>query len=365
MAEPGKDHYHELGLQPDASVDEIRSAYRRLAKKYHPDRHHGDPKATERFQRIGEAYRVLSDRGRRMEYHRRAGIRIQWRAAETATRRAAKKKTAVRFADVLKRALKTGLGTFARDLGAQPAAGGDVNAELSLDTLELATGGEHTIVVQRSQPCRVCGGTGAGRPGRDGECARCLGLGEIPTSRGGKTVFVPCPDCGGTGAVSHGRCSACDGRGAVVTRVEVPVTVPPGSRGGHVIVLAGKGHAGTHGGKHGALRVRLVEVEHPAVRRDGDNLEVAVEVDVLQAFAGGEVSVPTPDGVHRLTLDPGAPAGRSYRLRGRGVSRRNGFRGDVIVRVRTRIRERIDRDARELLRKLASLPGWKVDGEDT
>ena len=347
-------YYEELGVQPDASSEEIREAYRRLAKKYHPDTNRGDKVAEERFKRIGEAYRVLSDPAKRIVYHKKEEVR-------TKARSAAKSKSTTQFSDLFKKVFRGGFGAEGEEETAQvPRRGKDQQITLELDTLELAAGVKKTIQVKRDVTCTVCGGTGL-KPGYEaGQCTVCKGLGEVPTSRGGKTVFVSCPNCKGSGKVAKEPCLHCGGRSVQKGSVKITVDVPAGTASDAVLTIRGQGNAGLYGGKPGDLKVQIHESTHAYFSTEGSNLVYELPLTLLEALAGTEVEIPTRDGKVKLTLTPGLNPDKPLRIKGKGVEKEGGGYGDLLVRIRYVIPDRLGDRARKILEELVKLPEWKV-----
>ncbi|HEX04190.1 MAG TPA: J domain-containing protein [Bacteroidetes bacterium] len=362
---PGKkhDYYAELGVQPDASQDDIRSAYRSLAKKYHPDLHHGDSRAKRRFQKIGEAYRTLSDPESRMKYHSSQGMPLREKAERQASRAPDMSKEGETFGVILKRAFKAGMGILSRDGSdkPKPQRGRNLHTTLALSPVQMAEGGKFLLKIRRDILCTGCAGAGVRPGGHGAECERCLGLGEIPSSKDGKTVFGTCPQCEGTGYSKYVRCNRCKGNGRVGSAETLRIAVPASSIPGREIRVRGKGHAGAFGGEDGDLIVRLTESKESGSARDGEDLRVTVQVNLLEALGGKTVSIPTPDGAKQVKLNAGVLAGRSQRIKGLGLPKKGGGRGDLIVSAQPRIPDSLDTQAKELLEKLVQMEGWKVD----
>jgi len=269
-----RDYYTELGVQPDASQDDIRSAFRSLAKKYHPDLHHGDAKAKRRFQKIGEAYHTLSDPKRRMQYHSSHGIKLREKAAKQAAKPRDVSKDGESFGVILKRAFKSGFGILTREGSdsPRPQRGRNLYTKLALNHLQMAQGGKFLLKIRRQMLCSSCAGAGVRPGGRGHECTRCLGLGEVPASEGGKTIFITCPDCEGTGFNRFERCEPCAGEGRIPKTITMRVGIPPNVQPGREIRIKGQGHEGAFGGQDGDLIVRIEEADISGLTRSGDDL---------------------------------------------------------------------------------------------
>jgi len=360
-----RDYYAELGVQPDASQDDIRAAYRSLAKKYHPDLHHGDSKAKARFQKIGEAYRTLSDSKLRMEYHSSQGIRLRQKAAKQATKPRDVSKEGESFGVILKRAFKAGMGILNREGSdkPRPQGGRNLHTTLELNPIQMAQGGKFLLMIRRDILCTICAGAGVRPAGHGSECQRCLGLGELPSSKGGKTVFDTCPQCEGTGYVEFTRCDTCEGKGRTGSTMTLRVSVPANSGFGREIRIKEKGHAGAFGGEDGDLIVRLTESRDSGFDSDGEDLRVTVQIDLLEALGGKPVSVPVPEGVKHVKFSAGVLAGRPQRIKGLGLPKKGGGRGDLVIIAQPRIPDSMDEQAEELLEKLVELPEWRVNRE--
>lgn len=347
-----KDYYRELGLQPDATQGQVREAYRRLAKKYHPDTNRGDPKAEEKFKRISEAYQVLSDPEQRLIYQQNEALRAKVRTAS-------KGKPAAPFSDLFKKVFKAGFGVgIGVEEGAPPRAGRTLKITLDLDMVELAQGAKKTVLVNREAVCQVCGGRGL-KPGHQpAQCNICLGIGEVPTSRGGKTVFVTCRNCNGTGQVIRDRCLNCGGTGIARGRSRITVQVPPGSKDGDTLTIKGQGDAGRGGAANGDLRIVLRLKEDAYLSAKGPDVVYECPLNLLEVMLGGEIEVPTPSGKVKLTLKPGLPPDSTLRVKGKGLPKGNGGRGDLLVRIKYHLPAKMGVKARRLLEELVELPGW-------
>lgn len=348
-----KAYYNELGVQPDATADEIRDAYRRLAKKYHPDTNRGDRVAEERFKRISEAYRVLSNPANRLEYHQKEEIRTRAKASS-------KGKSTASFKEVFKQVFRAGFGGET-PVGSvrSPKRGRDQRLTLDVTPIELATGVRKTIKLTRAVRCEVCGGGGV-KPGYNaGECKVCHGLGEIPSAKNGKTVFTPCSNCDGTGRVAKEPCMHCAGTSLNKASVRVEVHVPKHAKAGQIIALKGEGSDGAYGGPSGDLHVTLNAIPQDEFDLDGSNLVYHLTINLKQALLGDVVTVPLPTGVVKVTLPAGLPEGKVLRVKGKGLSTDKGEVGDLLVRVTLVLPETIGKRSRALLDELMNQPEWK------
>jgi molecular chaperone DnaJ len=383
-----KDFYQALGVAPDATAAQIKKAFRKAAKNYHPDVTGGDKAKETRFKEISEAYEVLGDHKKRAQYDtlRARGGRVMPEGFEGPGGVGGD----VDLADLLAR-MRAGRGRRGR--GAPPvedlfgdasARGGGVadmfgevfrdgfppeeqpgtvHAELEVDFVDAAIGGTRKVSFNLERPCPECGGRG----GRVERCAECGGSGMRRVSSGGVQVAQTCPRCGGRGAATAAACGQCGGRRVVQAHEELDVRIPPGVDDGSVIRLRGKGPA-RGGGAAGAgvrtadLLLRIKVRPHPRFRREGHDIVVELPITLEEAILGAAVEVPTVDGQARLRIPPGTSSGQRLRLRGKGA-RRVGeeARGDQYVRVEIVVPKDVDEHTAELVRELARRAPVKPD----
>jgi molecular chaperone DnaJ len=324
----GTDYYKTLGVDKKASADEIKKAYRKLARKYHPDTNN-DPGAEERFKAISEAYDVLGDPEKRKKYDRGGAF-----AGGSPFGGGGGGATATdfgSFSDILSGIFNTG-GGRART---KPAAerGHDLETTVSLSFQQAVDGAQVPVSVATHVACTTCRGTGA-RPGTTPQvCPVCHGRGVESQGQGLFSITRPCSRCNGSGTVIEDPCPTCGGEGRLRELKRYRVNIPAGVQEGSRIRLAGKGEAGLRGGPPGDLYVITHVQESPVFRRKGDNLEVEVPITVTEALRGAEVEVPTLHGTKRLRVAPGTKHGTVQRLRGEGPpSLTGGRRGDLHYR---------------------------------
>jgi molecular chaperone DnaJ len=345
--------YVILGVEPGASAADIKRAYRRLSRKYHPGVNPGDRTAEETFARIAAAYEVLIDPRRRQAYD--SGTTAPPSVPGTSP-------DVPQFTefDFSVRAFGAQASTFgelfAEVLNPVPAqssgraeTGADLHATLAVPFAAQLTGDARQIIVTRQVPCGSC--RGAGRIDMtEGRCTRCEGLGQTRWARGHMVFSKSCATCGGTGRQRSDVCAACVGQGRAVRTEAISVRVPAGVRDGTRLRLPEQGHAGVRGGKAGDLYVTIQVLPHPLFRRDGDDLACTVPVAVHEAVLGARVEVPALDGVARISLPPGTQGGRRFRVSGRGFPTAAGA-GDLVVEVRIVLPPSIDERSQELIRE--------------
>ena len=361
------DLYVVLGLQRGATLDDIKRAYKRLARKFHPDINPGDRMAAAQFRQIAEAYETLSDPDRRRRYDAtgRAGdgdqggsfgfegfdFSVSVHGAQAST-----------FGDLF--------GDIFQQRDAQrppqePQRGVDLHQTISVSFDEAIRGGERAITVTRQEHCRVCKGLGRLHVSET-RCPHCQGGGVIKSARGHMVFTRPCSHCNGTGRQRDTRCPGCAGQQVEMRTEPLTIKLPPGLADGARIRIPGKGHVGRNGGAVGDLYISVHVLPHPLFRRDGDDLYLTVPVAVHEAALGAKIDVPSLDGTARLRVPPGTQSGQRFRLRERGVpSARDGRRGDLIVEVRLVLPKMLDERSKELLREFGKINSEDVRGELT
>jgi molecular chaperone DnaJ len=346
------DLYALLGLAPGASIADIKRAYRRLARRYHPGINPGDHAAEAVFHRITEAYETLTDPARREQYDaggrapadRPTGASFEFAGFDFSI--AAHGAQAATFTELFAEVLHpVGPGDSGR-----PEAGADLHAALSVTFLESMSGVQRQVVVTRQDVCHTCRGSGSvATP--EGRCQHCHATGSVRWARGHMVFSKSCAACGGTGRQRHQRCGGCGAHGRLVRTEGVAVMVQPGTVDGTRLRIVEKGHAGRHGGRTGDLYVVVHVAPHPLFRREGDDLHIEVPVAVHEAVLGARIEVPSLDGRFRLTLPPGTQGGRQFRVSGRGAPTLDGARGDLIVHARLVLPQAVDERSRELMRE--------------
>lgn len=362
MAEQ-RDFYEVLGVGRDASDEEIKKAYRRLALQYHPDRNPGNKAAEEQFKRISEAYEVLSDPEKRRRYDQFGPAMFGGGAGPGGFQGG--------FGGIdLEEALRTFMGAFGGggrgifddffhggvDERDESHRGSDLRFDLEIDFEEAVLGSRRELELPIMQACSACGGSGAEKGSGRERCRQCNGRGMIVTSSGFFQVRRTCPRCQGTGETLARPCRVCHGEGRVKTRRTIELRIPPGVETGSRLRLSGQGEAGFRGGPAGDLYVVLHVRPHDVFERRGDDIACDVPVPFNVAALGGEIEVPTVHGPAKLKIPPGTEDGRIFRLRGQGVvSRRGGVEGDHLARIRIVVPERLSSRQRRAFEELAAM----------
>lgn len=343
-----RDYYAVLGVRRDAPPEEIRRAFRDLAKQLHPDRNPGDARAEQRFREVAEAWEVLGDPEQRARYDRMGPM-------YTASGRPPSP-------DEINAFLRDALGSlFGRRAGARP--GEDIRITVTVPLEEAAAGGERKVSVHRQQRCQRCRGSGDAEEGRT-PCAACGGSGKSAARR---LLRQDCPQCSGRGYRGAGKCAPCSGQGLVVGEDTLKVKVPAGVATGQKLKLKGKGHEGRgpdgnspegQAGPPGDLYVVVAVEDHPLFRRRGADLLCEVPITFAEAALGADLRVPTLGGSSVIRVPPGTPSGRSFKLPGRGVAVLGGAgRGDLHVRVSVEVPSGLSAEQRAAVQALADRLG--------
>lgn len=378
-----KDYYADLGVSKSAGQEEIKKAYRKLARDNHPDTHPGDPKAEERFKKVSEAYSVIGDADKRREYDELrsalAGGGFRFPGAGggfggggfTTGGPGAGGASGPGgaggfdfnvsdifgeggggggFGDFLNGFVNRGGGAGGAGRATRPRRGADVETEITLDFREAAKGVTIPLQLTNPSPCTTCHGSGA-KPGTHPvTCGTCHGSGFTNEQRGAFGFSAPCPDCGGQGTKIEDPCPDCSGTGVTTRRRTITVRVPAGVVDGQKVRLAGQGEAGLRGRPAGDLFVTVHVRPDEIFTRSGDDLEVTVPVSFGELALGGTITVPTLDGKVRVRVPAGTADGRTLRVRGRGVPKRSGTPGDLLVTVRVQVPPKLDDAAASALR---------------
>jgi molecular chaperone DnaJ len=362
------DFYLLLGVEREASDADIRRAYKRLARRFHPDINPGDQVAAQHYRQIAEAYETLIDPDRRKRYDTQGSLAARERA------------DAVAFGfegfDFSVRVSGEAAPTFGdlfadvfRQRAMEPAAGAergsDLHVPLQLPFEQAIQGGTRQVNVTRLVACRTCRGRGTVRT-TERRCPRCQGSGSLKSTRNHMVFSKPCDACGGRGLQVDVPCPSCHGRQLEMLVEPLTVHLAPGLQDGARVRMAGKGHEGRNGGDPGDLYISVHVEPHPRFIREGDDLRIVVPVAVHEAALGAKIDVPSLDGPVRLRVPPGTQSGQRFRLRERGApSARDGRRGDLLVEVRLVLPPLLDERSKELLREFGRINNTDVRQELT
>jgi molecular chaperone DnaJ len=372
-----QDYYQTLGVGREAGEEEIRKAYRRLARKHHPDLNPGDKASEDRFKKVQEAYDILSDSKKKQMYDQfgfysengapgggpggaQRGPNMGFggfdfseaftRGAGRGRPSAAETGGAAGFHDIFSNLF----GQQHEKAADVPEKGSDLEYGLSIDFWQAIKGTQVRLKIAHQEVCATCGGSGT-RTGANTVCPECNGSGTVTQMAGAMRFSLTCPKCEGTGRLRN-RCATCHGDGRLSAEETVEVRIPPGAQQGSRLRVAGKGNAGTHGAPAGDLYITVRVDPHPFFRRDGDDIEITVPVRIDEAGLGTKIEVPTIDGRALLKIPQGTKNGQKFRLRDKGVlNSRTGKRGDEIVEVAIDAPQVKDERTKELLREYAQL----------
>jgi len=379
MSAPKHDYYETLGVPRKSTTDEIRRAYKKLARKYHPDVNPGDKAAEEKFKNVQEAFDILGDTKKRQMYdqfgfYSDSGFNPPPPGAG-GQRGQQFDFSGFDFSDFTEGAAGAGRtqtgggGGGFRDIFSQffgrggqqgagghpaPEKGGDLEYVMNIDFWQAIKGTQARVNITRYEMCATCHGTGSAGGG-EVTCPQCKGTGQVSQMAGAMRFNLSCPKCGGSGKLRN-ACPTCGGEGRVTHTEQVEIRIPPGARDCSRLRVPGKGNAGTQGAPSGDLYITTKVEPHAFFRRDGDNIEITVPITVWEAALGAKIEVPTIDGRAALKIPQGTANGQKFRLREKGVqSSRAGERGDQIVEVTLTTPDPRDERSRELLREMSKL----------
>jgi molecular chaperone DnaJ len=378
---PQNDYYQTLGVERGADADEIRKAYRKLARKHHPDLNPGDKSAEDRFKKVQEAYDILSE-PKKKEMYDQFGFYSEngmpaggpggpggagggpnmgfggfdfsdfTRSAGSGSPRSRPSGAgeSANFQDIFSQ----WFGRQHEPQDTAPEKGTDLEYGLSIDFWQAIRGTQVRLKINRQEVCATCNGTGA-RSGGNTVCPECNGSGNVTQMAGAMRFSLTCPRCEGTGRLTN-KCPTCHGDGRISHAETVEVRIPPGAQQGSRLRVAGKGNAGTHGAPAGDLYITVRVEDHPFFRRDADDILITVPVRIDEAGLGTKIEVPTIDGRAQLKIPQGTKNGQKFRMREKGVQNsRTAARGDQIVEIVVQAPEVHDERTKELLREYATL----------
>ena len=363
MAEK-RDYYEVLGVDKNASQEDIKKAYRKMAKECHPDLHPDDKQAEARFKELNEANEVLSDPDKRARYDRFGHEDPFQGAGGGGFQGGFDFSSFGGVGDIFDQLFGGGMGGSARTRNA-PRQGNDLGYELKISFEEAAFGCEKSFEFMRNEPCETCHGTGA-KPGTQPKtCPTCKGAGRVRVSGGFMMMERPCTTCQGTGRIISEKCTACSGAGRQRRRRTCSVKVPAGINEGQVIRMAGQGEPGANGGPNGDLLISVSIKPHKVFRRDGYNLILDMPISFSEAALGADLDIPTlGGGKTTFHIPEGTQNDTSFRLKGQGIQRlQNTGRGDMILTVRVEVPKRLTEKQKDLLRQFeASTTGREYEG---
>lgn len=362
----GENYYTVLGVKKGASAAEIKKAYRRLARKYHPDVNPGNKAAEERFKKLQEAHTVLSDPQKRKVYDQFGVYREGMTGAEgrTAEQGGAGgfagfdfsdfSGAGSSFSDIFSDILGGRQRAEARPAAPQPERGADLEYQIQLPFMDAIRGLQTRINISRAKSCPACAGTGSASRSTQ-SCPDCKGTGTVTIARGSMRFGTICQRCGGQGVLQPRDCKACSGQGMTSQVESINVRIPAGVKTGTRVRIPRKGNDGILGGPAGDLFLVPQVGEHPFFQREGNDIVCKVPVTVTEAALGASIEVPTIEGKARLKIPAGTQSGQKFRLRGKGVVSGRGAAGDQIVEVRVVLPYVSDERSRELLREFERL----------
>ncbi len=358
-----RDYYEVLGVSRDASEDEIKKAYRKLAMKYHPDKNPDNKEAEEKFKEASEAYEVLSDKEKRQVYDQygHAGIDQQFGNGGFSWNDFShfddiSDLFGGGFSSIFDTLFGGGFSSRSRESQRYSNQGENIQIDLALTLKEIALGTEKKVRITVKDICDQCRGTGSA-DGKAETCPQCHGTGQVRTVRqslfGQMQSISECPSCRGEGKIIRNKCPKCMGEGRISKNKEINVKIPAGVEENQVIRLRGQGNVGPRNGSYGDILVVIHEKPDELFERDGNNIILELPITVTQAVLGDEVIVPTLTGTAKMKIPPGTQSGRIFRLRGQGIKGLNSYsRGDLLVKIKVVVPTKLSREEMELYNRL-------------
>ena len=361
-----RDYYEVLGVGKNATADEIKKAYRKLAVKYHPDKNPGDKEAEEKFKEAAEAYSILSDADKKAKYDQFGHAGVEGAGPDFSGGFGD-------LNDILNEFFRGsgfgGFGGFGGGRGGQRQQrvqrGRDIRVRVKLTLEEIAKGVEKEISIEKSVPCTECGGKGAKNSADIKICPACNGTGQVQRVTNGlfgQTItYSTCQQCGGEGKIINNPCRNCGGSGLVRKRETIKVKIPAGVEAGMQLTIQGEGHAAKNNGINGDLLVVIEEQEHPNLKRENNNLFCTKIISIPDAILGGDVEVPCLDGTCKVKIEPGTQSGTVIRLKGKGLPTVNGYggTGDLYVTFAIWTPKKLNREEKEIIESLRHKESFK------
>ena len=365
-----RDYYEVLGVDKNASADDIKKAYRKMAIKYHPDKNPGDKEAEEKFKEAAEAYSVLSDADKKARYDQFGHSGVEGAGPDFSGGFGNLNDI---LNDLFGGAFGGGFGGFGGFGGGfgggqrqqKVYRGRDIRVRVKLTLEEIAKGVEKEISIEKNVPCSDCSGKGARNSSDIKTCPACKGTGQVQrvvNSFLGQTVtYSTCQQCAGEGKIISNPCHTCNGTGLVRKRETIKVKIPAGVEAGMQLTLQGEGHAAKNNGINGDLLVVIEEYEHPDLKREGNNLYYTKVVSVVDAMLGADVNIPCLDGDYKIKVEPGTQSGEVVRLRGRGLPSVNGYggTGDLYVKIAVWIPKKLNKEEKAIIESLREKESFK------
>ena len=366
-----RDYYEVLGVGKNASADEIKKAYRKLAVKYHPDKNPGNKEAEEKFKEAAEAYSVLSDADKKAKYDQFGHAGVEGAGPDFSG-------GVGNLNDILNDLFGGGFGGFGGGFGGFGGFGGggrrqervykgrDIRVRARLTLEEIAKGVEKEISIEKNVPCPECGGKGAKNSSDIKTCPACNGTGQVQrvvnTFLGQSISYSTCQQCGGEGKIITNPCPKCGGSGLVRQRETIKVKIPAGVESGMQLTVQGEGHAAKNNGINGDLLVVIEEIEHPLFKREGTNLFHTAIISVIDAMLGCEITVPCLDGNQKIKVEAGTQSGKVVKLRGKGLPSLNGYgTGDLYVKLAVWIPKKLTKEEKALFESLRYNESFRPD----
>ena len=364
MAAEKRDYYEVLGVDKGASEDAIKRAYKKMARKYHPDLNPGDKAAEEKFKEVNEAYEVLSDAGKKARYDQFgfAGVDPNYGAGAGGGAYGAGGFDFGDLGDIFGSFFGGGFGSAQRRNPNAPQRGESIRLSVTISFEEAAFGCEKEVSVDRYETCAACNGSGCAEGTSPEVCPDCHGSGQVQTRRqtpmGVFATNSPCGRCGGKGRIIKTPCATCRGSGLERKRRTIQAKIPAGIDNGQTISIRGQGHAGKNGGPSGDLLITITVRPHELFRREGTSVLCEAPITFAQAVLGAELEIPTIDGKVKYDLPEGTQSGTTFRLKGKGIPELNGRgRGDQYVTVYIETPRNLNREQKEALKKFAEAVG--------